>query len=180
MQKRDWVDHKYHKTKDCELWNVFKRMRNLVTMNMRRAKRDYYTAVCNNIKNPKKGWTALRSLMGKHHEEPIQAILTEDGEVTGDQQIAEVFNKYFTSLFTSSTSVCDLLLEENEWCETSFKFRKLIIEDTPKELKSLDMNKATGFDGISAKCLRITAPAIAGSLNHLFNLILAREEIPQE
>ena len=47
MRKRDWVLHKYHKTKDCELLNVFKRMRNLVTMNMRRAKRDYYAAVCN-------------------------------------------------------------------------------------------------------------------------------------
>ena len=52
MRKRDWVLHKYHKTKDRELWNVFKRMRNLVTMNMRRAKRGYYAAVCNDIKKP--------------------------------------------------------------------------------------------------------------------------------
>ena len=37
----------------------------------------------------------------------------------------------------------------------------------------------TGLDGISAKCLRITAPAIAGSLNHVFNLSLASGEIPQ-
>ena len=59
-----------------------------------RAKRDYYAAVCNDIKNPKKGWTALISLMGKHPKEPIQAIMTEDGEVTGDKQIAGVFNKY--------------------------------------------------------------------------------------
>ena len=38
----------------------------------------------------------------------------------------------------------------------------------------------TGLDGISAKCLRITAPAIAGSLNHVFNLSLASGKIPQE
>ena len=25
--------------------------------------------------------------MGKHHKEPTQAIMTEDGEVTGDHQI---------------------------------------------------------------------------------------------
>ena len=31
MRERDWVLHKYHKTKDRELWNVFKKMRNLVT-----------------------------------------------------------------------------------------------------------------------------------------------------
>ena len=94
--------------------------------------------------------------------------------------VAEVFNKYFTSLFTSRTSVCDLLLEENEWCETGFKFRKLTLEDTQKGLKSLDKNKATGLDGVSAKCLRTTAPAIAGSLNHVFNLSLASGEISQE
>ena len=76
--------------------------------------------------------------------------------------------------------MCDLLPEEDEWCETGFKFRKLTYEDTQKELKSLDENKVTGLDGISAKCLRITASAIAGSLNHVFNLSLASGEIPQE
>ena len=56
-------------------------------------------------------------------------------------------------------------------------FVNLHLKDTPKELKSLDKNKVTGLDGISAKYLRITAPAIAGSL---FNLSLASGEIPQE
>ena len=43
--------------------------------------------------------------------------------------------------------MCDLLPEEDEWCETGFKFRKLTYEDTQKELKSLDENKATGLTG---------------------------------
>ena len=43
--------------------------------------------------------------MGKHHKEPIQAIMTEDGEVTGDQQIAEVFNNFCEQ----SASCCQFL-----------------------------------------------------------------------
>ena len=40
--------------------------------------------------------------------------------------------------------------------------------------------KTTMFNNDTAKCLRITASTIAGSWNYLFNLSLAREEIPQE
>ena len=56
----------------------------------------------------------------------------------------------------------------------------LNVEDTLEVLQSLDVDKATGLDGISAKCLRFTPPVIAGSLNHLFNLSLMKGEIPGE
>ena len=46
MWKRDWVLHKYHKTNNRKLWNVFKRIRNLVTMNMRSAKRGIILCSC--------------------------------------------------------------------------------------------------------------------------------------
>lgn len=76
------------KTKDRELWNAFKRLRNLVTAKMRDAKKAHLAAACDDIKNPKRAWSELKTLLGKQHREPVQAIMTEDGEVTDDQLIA--------------------------------------------------------------------------------------------
>ena len=80
-------------------------------------------------------------------------------------------------MFAGSAAVSDRNLKESD---TSFQFCKLNVEDTLEVLQSLDVDKATSLDGISAKCLRFTAPVIAGSLNHLFNLSLMKGEIPGE
>ena len=80
-------------------------------------------------------------------------------------------------MFAGSAAVSDRNLKESD---TSFQFCKLNVEDTLEVLQSLDVDKATSLDGISAKCLRFTAPVIAGSLNHLFNLSLTKGEIPGE
>ena len=59
-------------------------------------------------------------------------------------------------------------------------FSSVKVEDTLEVLQSLDVDKVICLDGISTKCLRFTAPVIVGSLNHLFNLSLMKEEIPGE
>ena len=118
--------------------------------------------------------------MGKQHREPVQAILTNDGEVTDDQQMAEAFNKYFTGLFVGSTTVSQWKQMEGEYSEGIFQFSRIAVEDTLKVLQSLDVNKFTGLDGITSKCLHVAAPAIAGCLSHLFNLSLANGVFPKE
>ena len=72
--------------------------------------------------------------------------MTENGEDTDDLQMVEVFNEYFTSLFAGSTAVNDRNLKESD---TSFQFCKFNVEDTLEVLQSLDVDKATGLDGIS-------------------------------
>ena len=47
-------------------------------------------------------------------------------------------------------------------------------------LSRLQVSKASGVDGIRASILRITAPAIARSLWHLFNLSLHSGVVPRE
>lgn len=64
----------------------------------------HFATVCNNTSQPKKMWKELSTLMKKHHREPIQAISTNDGEVTCEQQMAEAF---ITGLFAGSDTQID-------------------------------------------------------------------------
>ncbi len=45
-------------------------------------------------------------------------------------------------------------------------------------ISSLDTTKSTGFDGVSARMLKYTAPSIARSVTDLFNLSLRTGKIP--
>ena len=47
-------------------------------------------------------------------------------------------------------------------------------------LKTLDVKKATGTDGISGKLLRLAAPSVSGSLTSLFNYSIGNGQIPRE
>lgn len=172
---------KYIRTKDRDVWSAFKRLRNLTTTRLREAKKAHYCAICSNTNQPRKAWIELKNLMGKHHhKESIQSILTTDGEVTDDVEKAEAFNKYFTDLFAGGTTFRQQKHREAVHTEAVFQFRSVTAEDTQKVLKSLDVNKATGLDGITAKCVHVAAPAIAGSLSHLFNLSLANGVFPND
>ena len=57
---------------------------------------------------------------------------------------------------------------------TSFSFIPVLEEDVLKKLAKLDVKKATGPDRISAKLLRIVAPAISTSLTSIFNASLSQ------
>ena len=61
-------------------------------------------------------------------------------------------------------------------------FRLESVDDqlTLELLESLNVGKATGIDGISARVLKTTAPGIAKSLTQLFNYSLKTGGIPEE
>ena len=87
---------------------------------------------------------------------------------------------YFTNLFASNTTVGQQRQRGDVHTEAVFQLKRVTAEETLTVLKSLDVNKATGLDGITAKCLHAAAPAVAGSLSHLFNLSLANGVLAKE
>jgi len=109
------------------------------------------------------------------NKQPIPTQL-HDGRVADcDSDKADMLNSFFYSCFNQShppVAECyppylscpdDVLCSEQEVCDL---------------LAALDVTKASGQDGISARMLRYTAPSIASSLTQLFNLSLKSGVIP--
>lgn len=61
-----------------------------------------------------------------------------------------------------------------------FKFENVDEEDVLKLLRSLDVNKAVGLDNVSAKLLKMTAPAISRSLASLLNFSLEHGQVAND
>ena len=89
MKIRNHLWKKAKKTKDEHIWIEFRRVRNFVTSEMRRCKREYLEGVIHQAKkHPQKLWLEVNRLLGRHVRSHIQLLQTEDGEISDSQDIA--------------------------------------------------------------------------------------------
>ena len=101
--------------------------------------------------------------------------------LSDSSSIADEFNAHFSSC-VSNHSQAKAPGQGVALCpvSSSFKFVKIDEETVMHYLNHLDVRKATGTDGLSAKLLRTTAPGIAASLAQLFKYSLEIGQIPSE
>ena len=94
---------------------------------------------------------------------------THSSRISADKpvDIANMFNNYFSSVYTSDKCVDDdTVCQEVEPVMTDLT---LTVEEVQAVLENLDSTKATGPDNIPARLLKETAPIISPSLCMLFN-----------
>ena len=97
--------------------------------------------------------------------------------VTTDADKAALFNQYFHSVFTTSSST---LPDMGSPTIESLQSINISEADVYNALTSLDPNKALGIDGIGPKFLKNCSESLFQPLCHLFNLSLASSVIPNE
>ena len=114
--------------------------------------------------------------------------LKQDGAlVTGANIVADVFNRYFTSVAKNIAS--KLKKPQGKWTENlmtfyanvkrkSFSLKPLSKEWVMKQLKSLSVHKATGPHKISAKFLKDGAEILAVPMRHIINLSIETSKVP--
>ena len=92
-------------------------------------------------------------------------------------EIVNLFNRYFTSVFTSDSSPHYACKPDDTPNITDVN---LTVYKLQAVLEALDVTKATGSDGIPARLLKETSEVIAPSLCCLFNKSLNTGTLPDE
>ena len=178
---RNYYRTKYRRTGNSEDWESFRKLRNLSKSTIRKAKANYFEGVCaEGSRNSRKTWNELNKAMGRNQRQGVSMLKTDKGELLDSKSIAEEFSSFFeisgmceNGAITGAT----LLPKELTSC---FRLESVDDQLTLELLESLNVGKATGVDGISARVLKTTAPGIAKSLTQLFNYSLRTGEIPEE
>ena len=122
-------------------------------------------------------WRTVKHFMNRNQSPAIPSLLHENRHVTDSLSKAEIFNHFFLSQSNLDTSRAPALPPAN----LPVNILENIQVDNNEVLdvlKSLDVTKATGPDGISARLLKEGAPSICISLTKLFNLSLNRKVFP--
>ena len=180
MRARNYYRTKHRKSQTKEDWNVFKNLRNEVRKKLRQAKERHYTSVCQSLsKHPRKVWRQLNSALGRKHRSRITRLKGEGSTlITNTVDVVNKLAGHFSCLSNLAPSIT--APQKLRPVDTSFQFAAIPEEEVLKALCSLDETKATGPDGISARLLRMSAPAISKSLTLLFNASLKLGQFPRE
>ncbi|CAB3998795.1 Hypothetical predicted protein [Paramuricea clavata] len=168
-------------------WLNYKTARNKVNIQLKNAKKDYYsTKIAGQKHNPKEAWKTINNILGRQSK-PTVANELKVGEniLTNTQDIAEGFNDYFSNIGPDLASKIDSTNFNYETYVENAKsefaaFQPVTVQNVYQLLHCLCSNKATGVDKISCKIIKIAAPVISDSLTYIFNQAITLSIFPDE
>ena len=136
---------------------------------------------CSLNNNPKRFWSFVKSST-KKQSTPGCIIYGGTRALTPEDK-ANVFNQFFCSVFSKRTDI--LSPTPGHGCDYSAVLPVHTINDlictaseVAKVLKSLNVSKACGPDGVSPQLLKECHMKLASSLTRLFNYSLSRGTLP--
>ena len=124
----------------------------------------------------KKFWSWVNSV--KHHHASLSPLHSENTIITDDCAKADMFNKYFYSVFTDeNASNLEALQSSLTFLSSVIQSVAFMPEDVYYELTSLGTSKACGPDHIIPK---LSAEFISDPLSQLFNQSMSSETLPKD
>ena len=131
-----------------------------------------------NNNNPKRFWSFIKSKT-KSRSIPTEVSL-DDQKASSSTDKAQLFNNFFASVFTVSPDIHDNDYDERKFTDNAISSLTCCKAEEEKLLVNLNVSKAHGPDGITARMLREAAPAISASLTKLFNLSIQNGQLPDD
>ena len=170
---RAWKRYSYSRRREDYL--KYCQIRNKIPRCVRYAKRKFEQGVAMDAKvNPKSFWKYVKSK--SHTRTGIGNIKDQnDNIVTDDTDKAEIFNSYFSSVFT---------IENNEVpnfeCRCDFQLCDIVItvDKVRQLLKCINSSKSVGPDNVHPRFLKELANELALPVCIIFNKSLSEGELP--
>ena len=151
---RNYYQTKYHKTGNASYWESYKKLRNLSKSAVRTSKARYFESVCASMsKKPRKAWNELNKAMGRNHFQGISMLKIDGREVADNGAISEKFSKFFATSGHFGHEV-DINCMSVPRASSQFRMEEIDENLTLDLLLGLNIQKATGEDGISARLLK--------------------------
>ncbi|MCG7876956.1 MAG: reverse transcriptase family protein, partial [Candidatus Thiodiazotropha endolucinida] len=176
----------YHKHKN---WNEYKFWRNKTNKLILASKKELFTKAIKENKDTSYLWRHVKKHSGQSSYNDIPDELTVDGDtINSPNSIINRLNSYFANIserlkihdasheydFQKLQNYINNLIPSHVF----FKIPTVNISELINTIKSLNVSKATGLDGLSPKILKLSASVIAPSLLEIINSSIAEGCFP--
>ena len=158
--------------------------RNKAVQACRKAKQEYKRNTglrleSEGLKDPKKWSKVVKLATGTGGQSRIPNIIQGDRVISDGRAKAHAFNKMFSSV--SQVDDGGVIPPQRRYpCDTNLTCIKFRHADVVRRLQKLDVSKATGPDGISARVLKECAYELAPSLSKIFSMSFKAGQLPHE
>ncbi|CAB3993600.1 Hypothetical predicted protein, partial [Paramuricea clavata] len=185
MHHRDYLKRQSVRLTSSNYNEAYKRCKNKLNKLIKKTKEEYFKTKLFNANNSKESWQAINELLNKKPKTThVTQLNVDDQVITGDTNIADCFNQYFSSIGCKlSKNVQNINVDPMTFVtptESSFHFSCILVQETFDALNQLNSRKSPGLDGISVKLLKDTSDVIAQPLANIFNLSLQTAIFPDE
>ena len=184
IRQRYRLHNKAKHTNIPEDWANFRKSRNLVISEVRKAKLDYFKKLDNKINNSatlgEKDWWKLVNTYLKGRcstSSTATPLLVNDCVVNNPTDIANAFNDFFITQSTLDNLPSEVP-EIDALSNVTLDHIELNTKEVEDILKSLNPAKSTGPDLISNMLLKMLASELSYPLTRLFNLSIQRSYFP--
>ena len=185
MYHRDYLKRQSVRFTSSTYNEAYKRCKNKLNKLIKMTKGEYFKTKLSNANNSKNSWQAINELLNKKPKSTqVTQLNVDDQVITGDRNIADCFNQYFSSIGCKlSESIHNINIEPMAFVtpvESSFHFSRISVQEVLSALNQLNLRKSPGLDGISVKLLKDTSDVIAQPLANIFNLSLQTGIFPDD
>ena len=176
----------------------YRKLRNKCVKMRLSSQRKYFKQRCDGGPKSQNFWPTIKPFLSNKNRNMSNIMLCENDAIVNDLvSVANIFNKYFTDIadkigfndpipvdyrnddvFWSMVSKYDnhpsiIAIKGNISGSMSFEFSKVTVNELYNILVKLNVRKATGFDGIPSKFLRIGAAPLAALISDIVNMSIS-------
>ena len=181
MRRRNRLYKKYKKNKTTALYENFKQLRNEVTNNLRKAKKEYIESLASKLKtsnlSSKDYWKTLKSFIKPSQTSSIPPLQHGTEYIADTTDKANLLNIFFAeqSILDDHLATLPDFTELEGPTLDSIIFTPTEVEDI---LNSLKLDKASGPDNVSNRILKEVAGPLSNPLSDLFNYSMSKRVCP--
>ena len=183
-RERNHHQTKGRKTRSHYHWQMYRKLRNHINRLERRLKSEHFCRMIKENKNDSsRVWKCLKDALPQSANQSVAVIKYGKKVLSSPVQVAEVFNKHFTSIgqklavaFGKGNKGAREILQRKT--DKSFQLDLVTSNFVKIQLQNLKTNKAIGLDKISARLLKDSADIMAPSLQALINKSCLQGKFP--
>ncbi len=171
MYKRDNIHKKAVRSSNQQLFDEYRKCRNSVVKEIRKAKKDYYTNKVHDSKGSRQMWRTLRPLIrskSSNHTVPIEP-----------NELNDFFTQIGPELHTKFPNDNELHWTQPT-CIHDFNFTSFDEDHVLKDLYAMSPDSNLDLLGFDSRLIRIGADVLVASLTTLFNLSIKCARLPND
>ena len=203
MYKRNRLKNIYFRYRSQNNWENYRKQRNYVTGLRRNAIRTYFRKKCYSASSPKDFWNCVKPFMSsKGTKDNGTILLKEDDKIISDPKcVADTLNNYFVNVANeindtgislknhSVESVIDYhtqhpdvmsIAKKFDSLEYRFDFSEITSATVYDKMKSIKINKSTGYDLITPKAVKACAKELSVPMTLIINESFASRKYPTD
>ena len=198
---RNQYRNKFFKHRSSHFLALYRKHRNLVTLQKREETKKYFEDRCKSGTSNKDFWNAVKPFFSKSKTKQESIPLREDNELITDcTKVCDIFNNFFRNIGSNigTTEDNDINMEDiigryrdhpsirnittmvqnSQNVRNDFEFKDISEADVIKIIKSLSAKKSAGFDEIPVKFIKMIKAEIVKPMMLIANQCIQQNTFP--